>query len=104
MVKRILVNNGSSTNIDTIKTLKDMGVSEDNITMKTTTLVGFSGESRDRIGIIYLLICAKGVNIQVNFNVVHELSAHNMILGTPCIHKIRAAPPTLHQMVRFPKK
>lgn len=42
-VKRILVDNGSSANIVTLEALKDKGITEDDVTRKTTSLVGFSG-------------------------------------------------------------
>ncbi|KAL5545185.1 hypothetical protein UlMin_008969 [Ulmus minor] len=103
-IKRILVDNGSSTNVLFLNALKEMKIDESNIRRCTTVLVGFSGEQKFTIGDVALPVYAGGINLNVNFAVLDSPSAYNMILGRPWIHKMRVVPSTFHQVVRFPTK
>ncbi|XP_062104496.1 uncharacterized protein LOC133815702 [Humulus lupulus] len=104
LVKRVLIDNGSSTNILFLNALQGMGIDESNITRCSTMLVGFSGEHKSSIGEIDLPVYAEGVNICVKFLVLECPSAYNIILGRPWIHDMRAVPSTYHQIIRFPTK
>ncbi|CAH9113444.1 unnamed protein product [Cuscuta epithymum] len=101
-VKRVLVDNGSTTNITTMWMLEQMGIKEDDITKSGSTLVGFNGEPSRTIGNISLPVYANGVNVQVKFDVVQDLPAYNMISGTPWLHQMGAIPSTYHQVIKFP--
>ncbi|KAL5577724.1 hypothetical protein UlMin_019423 [Ulmus minor] len=103
-IKRILVDNGSSTNVLFLNALKEMKIDESNIHRYATVLVGFSGEQKFTVGDIALPVYASGINLNVNFAVLDNPSAYNMILGRPWIHKMRTVPSTFHQVVRFPTK
>ncbi|XP_021747724.1 uncharacterized protein LOC110713583 [Chenopodium quinoa] len=83
MIKRILVDNGSSANIIMLDTLKHMNIEEKNIVNKSTMLVAFCGETKKTSGEITLATNAKGINLQVKFLVIDTLSSYNMILGRP---------------------
>ncbi|XP_021746478.1 uncharacterized protein LOC110712338 [Chenopodium quinoa] len=87
---------GSSANIIMLDTLKHMNIDEKNIIIKSTMLVGFSGETKKTSGEITLATYAKGVNLQVKFLVIDTLSSYNIILSRPWIHEIRAIPSTYH--------
>ncbi|XP_074356389.1 uncharacterized protein LOC141696101 [Apium graveolens] len=50
LIKRILVDNGSAANIMMLSTLKQMGLAESDMIKKSTTLVGFSGETKQMLG------------------------------------------------------
>ncbi|XP_021770754.1 uncharacterized protein LOC110734941 [Chenopodium quinoa] len=104
MIKRILVDNGSSANIIMLDTLKHMNIDKKNIVNKSTMLVGFSGETKKTSGEITLATCAKGINLQVKFLVIDTLSSYNMILGRPWIHEMKAIPSTYHQVIKFPTR
>ncbi|XP_021753659.1 uncharacterized protein LOC110719055 [Chenopodium quinoa] len=104
MIKRILVDNGSSTNIIMLDTLKHMNIDEKNIVKKSTMLVGFSRETKKISGEITLATYGKGINLQVKFLVVDTLSSYNMILGRPWIHEMKAIPSTYHQVIKFPTR
>ena len=60
LIKRILVDNGSSANIIMLDTAKHMNIDEKDIINKSTMLVGFSGETAKTIGEITLPTYAKG--------------------------------------------
>ncbi|XP_021727807.1 uncharacterized protein LOC110694911 [Chenopodium quinoa] len=104
MIKRILVDNGSSANIIMLDTLKHMNIDEKNIVNKSTMLVGFSGETKKTSGEITLVTYAKGINLQVKFLVIDTLYSYNMILGRPWIHEMKAIPSTYHQVIKFPTR
>ncbi|KAF3530298.1 hypothetical protein DY000_02040212 [Brassica cretica] len=81
LVKRILVDNGSSSNIIFQMVYQDLGLEESILTRKVTPLSGFSGEVRQTAGEVILPVYAEGVNISTKFLVVDCQSAYNVILG-----------------------
>ncbi|XP_056694875.1 uncharacterized protein [Spinacia oleracea] len=83
LIKRILVDNGSSANVLFLEALQEMGLEEKNIVRRSTVLVGFSGEALRTVGEILLPTYAEGVNMMTKFNVVDCPSAYNVILGRP---------------------
>ncbi|KAL5579125.1 hypothetical protein UlMin_011567 [Ulmus minor] len=101
-IKRILIDNGSSTNVIFLNALKEMNIDEAHIHRRSTVLVGFSGEQKFTLGDITLPVYAAGVNLHITFVVLDSPSAYNVILGRPWIHDMRAVPSTFHQVVRFP--
>ena len=102
LVRRILVDTGSSTNLITLTALKEMGLSENDIHKLPVPLVGFNGEVKHTTGNITLQTFAKGVNLQVEFVVIDCPSSYNVILGRPWIHDMKAVASTYHQTVKFP--
>ena len=80
-VKRVLINNGSSTNVIFLNALKEMNIDESHIYHCTTILVGFSGEQKFTLGDITFLVYANGVNLHITFVVLDSPSAYNVILG-----------------------
>ncbi|XP_021754941.1 uncharacterized protein LOC110720247 [Chenopodium quinoa] len=104
LIKRILVDNGSSANIIMLDTVKHMSIDKKYIINKLTMLVGFNGETKKTIGEITLPTYAKGINLQVMFLVIDTLSSYNIILGRPWIHEMKAILSTYHQIIKFPTK
>ncbi|XP_010462614.1 PREDICTED: uncharacterized protein LOC104743203 [Camelina sativa] len=102
LVKRILIDNGSSTNILYMQAYKELGLDEKELTRKSILLVGFSGEVKQSVGEVTLPVYAEGVNKHTKFLVVDCASAYNAIMGRPWIHDMGAVPSTLHQIIKFP--
>ncbi|XP_021740052.1 uncharacterized protein LOC110706439 [Chenopodium quinoa] len=102
LLRRVLVDGGSSANILFRRAMEDMGLKDSDITRRSTTLVGFSGESMSTLGDITLPTFAGGLNPQTKFNIVDCPSAYNAILGRPWIHRLKAIPSTYHQSIKFP--
>ncbi|XP_013721228.2 uncharacterized protein LOC106425051 [Brassica napus] len=90
LVKRILVDNGSSSNIIFQAAYQDLGLEERALTQRIASLIGLSRE--------VLPMYAEGINMSTKFLVVDCESSYNMILGRPWIHDMGAVPSTLHQM------
>ena len=102
LIKRILVDNGSAANIMMLSTLRQMGLAEDDMIKKTTTLVGFSGETKRTIGEITLPTYAQGLNLLTKYVIIDGESTYNIIMGRPWIHDLKAVPSTYHQVIKFP--
>ncbi|XP_074300061.1 uncharacterized protein LOC141631267 [Silene latifolia] len=101
-VLRILVDGGSSVNLIMLDVLKAMKIDENQIIKKSNVLVGFSGETKNTLGEIYLPTSVEGVSSYERFGVLDCLSSYNAILGRPWIHNVRAIPSTYHQCVKIP--
>ena len=69
MIKRILVDNGSSRNVIFLNALREMNIDESHIYRLSTILVGYS------MGNITLLIYVAGVNLHITFVVLDSHSA-----------------------------
>ncbi|XP_056843194.1 uncharacterized protein LOC130495723 [Raphanus sativus] len=102
LVKRILVDNGSSINIIFQSAYADLGLEPKVLTRKATPLIGFSGEVKQSLGEVLLPVYAEGINQATKFLVVDCPSSYNVILGRPWIHDMGAIPSTLHQLIKFP--
>ncbi|XP_010489839.1 PREDICTED: uncharacterized protein LOC104767523 [Camelina sativa] len=102
LMKRILIDNGSSTNILYMQAYKELGLDEGGLTRKSIPLVGFSGEVKQSISEVTLPVYGEGVNKHTKFLVVDCASAYNAIMACPWIHDMGAIPSTLHQTIKFP--
>lgn len=94
LVKRILVDIGSSTNIVFLTVSNDLGSEEDSLTRNITPIVVSSGEVKHTTGEVSLPVYAEGINT-TKFLVVDWKSSYNMIHGRPWIHDIGTVPSTL---------
>ncbi|XP_074305129.1 uncharacterized protein LOC141640137 [Silene latifolia] len=98
---RILIDGGSSVNLIMIDVFKAMKIKENQITKKSSVLVGFSGETRNTLGEIYLPTYGEGVASYERFGILDCLSSYNVILGRPWIQNVKAVPSTYHQCVKI---
>ncbi|KAK9697961.1 hypothetical protein RND81_08G073100 [Saponaria officinalis] len=104
LVRRVLVDDGSSVNLVMLGALKEMGISEDKLTKSSNVLVGFSGETTHSLGEISLPTYAQGVSSFEKFNVIDYMTSYNVLLGRPWIHNLKAVASTYHQCVKVPTK
>lgn len=81
LVRRVLINTGSSTNLIMLDTVRVMGLSESDIVKKSMVLVGFNGGAEHIVGEIVLPSYARGINLQVMFLVLNCPTLYNVILG-----------------------
>ncbi|XP_074300251.1 uncharacterized protein LOC141631485 [Silene latifolia] len=103
-VLRILVDGGSSVNLIMLDILKAMKIDEKQIIKKPNVLVGFSGETKNTLGEIYLPSYVEGVSSYERFGVLDCHSSYNAILGRPCIHNVRAIPSTYPEKEKVCRK
>ena len=103
---RVLVDNGSSTNILYYPIFQQMGIGKERLILMNAPLVGFKGTRVLPLGAITLFVMVGNYPQQiikdVTFLVVDYSSAYNAILGRPTLNSWKAVTSTYHLMIKFP--
>nr|XP_025662040.1 uncharacterized protein LOC112757701 [Arachis hypogaea] len=106
LVRKILLDPGSSTDVLFYSTFKKMKLSEKLIQPSSGELIGFSGERVPIMGHIWLrttmgeIPMSKSIDIQ--YLIVDCYSPYNIIIGRPALNIFKAVVSTLHLCVKFP--
>ncbi|XP_028123467.1 uncharacterized protein LOC114320587 [Camellia sinensis] len=101
-VRRVLVDQGSATDILYYDLFRKLSLSEQHLTPAAASLVGFNSQPEWPLGRIVLPIVAGTKTLQLEFLVINTPSPYNAILGRPWIHQIEAVPSTYNHLIRFP--
>ncbi|KAK3013960.1 hypothetical protein RJ639_008506 [Escallonia herrerae] len=107
-VKRVLIDNGSSTEILFYDAFKKMNIPTDRLRKMDTPLYGFSHHPVAAEGIIALPVAIgtplAQANFILDFVMVKVPSAYNAILGQPVLNQLQAVVSTYHLKMKFPTK
>ena len=105
-IQRVLVDNGSSTDIIFALGFDKMGIRREKLEPISTYLCGFSRERVLPLGLIQLVLTLGDPPCQaittVRFLIVDAPSAYNILLGRPSLNTIRAIPSAYHMVIKFP--
>ena len=106
MIHRVLVDNGSSTDIIFASAFNKIGIGREKLEPVNVCLRGFSGERVLPLGSIQLVLTLGDPPCQaittVRFLIVDAPLAYNMLLGRPCLNTIRSIPSAYHMVIKFP--
>ncbi|XP_012846839.1 PREDICTED: uncharacterized protein LOC105966805 [Erythranthe guttata] len=106
LVKKILVDGGSSADIMYLHTFKQLGIDNARFSPITTPLQGFTGEGILSMGEVELPISLWDnpcrITKMIKFLIVDKPSLYNIILGRLAIHTLKSVPSFYHQKWKFP--
>ncbi|XP_059428602.1 uncharacterized protein LOC132162383 [Corylus avellana] len=105
-VHQVLIDNGSSADIIYWTVVQQLGIGREKLKPFLSSLIGFAGEHVQPIGLISLPVTAgtapRQSTIMVDFLVIDQPSAYNMIIGRPALNQLRAVTSTYHLKMKFP--
>ncbi|XP_059639061.1 uncharacterized protein LOC132281367 [Cornus florida] len=99
MIRRVLVDPGSSTNIITKTVFDQLEIPSSSIRPTSSPLMGFNGTRVDPLGVIDLSITTAKMTLKENFVLTEIHHSYNLIMGRGWIHRMRGVP-SLHQVMR----
>ncbi|XP_074375206.1 uncharacterized protein LOC141716962 [Apium graveolens] len=105
-VHRVFLDNGSSANILYYSTYKKLGFPNSDMYFEDAHVYGFTGEVVRVMGSVRLPVTlgegAMSVTQMIDFKVLDQDSAHNMLVGRPWLRAFRVITSIHHLMIKFP--
>ena len=106
IVHRVLVDNGSLTNIIFASAFDKMAIGREKLELVKAHLRVFSGERVLPLGSIQLVLTLGDspcqATIVVRFLIVDAPSTYNILSGRPSLNVVRAIPSACHMVIKFP--
>ncbi|XP_074369743.1 uncharacterized protein LOC141711234 [Apium graveolens] len=104
-VHRVFLDNGSSANILYYSTYKKLGFPDNDMYFEDAHVYGFTGEAVRVMGSVRLPVIlgegALSVTQMIDFKVLDQDSAHNVLVGRPWLRSFRVIASIHHLMIKF---
>ena len=101
-VKRVMVDQGSATEIMYLDLYKGLGLKPEDLTTYSSPLVSFEGKMVVPNGQVKFPVQTGADVVEVDFIVVDTFSPYTAIMGRPWLHSLGVVSSTLHQKVKYP--
>ena len=101
-VKRVMIDQGSTTEIMYPDLFKGLNLRPENLTAYSSPLVSFEGKMVIPKGQIRLPVQTGSDVVKMDFIMVDAFSLYTAIIGRPWLHTLGAVSSTLHQKVKYP--
>ncbi|MQM23597.1 hypothetical protein Taro_056663 [Colocasia esculenta] len=101
-VDSTLIDTGASINVCPMKTLKQLGLGENNLEKSCSTIAAYDNSKRVAKGKIALKLEIGLVTMSTEFLVLDVDLAYKAILGRPWLEQTLGVPSTAHQCFKFP--
>ncbi|CAA0813575.1 Unknown protein, partial [Striga hermonthica] len=102
-VNRILIDGGSAVNILPLRTLKELGMTIEQLGNSRLMIQGFNQGGQRALGIIRLRLLMEDMESTAMFHVIDAKTSYNMLLGRPWLHENGVVPSTWHQCFKYCK-
>ncbi|XP_059635737.1 uncharacterized protein LOC132277913 [Cornus florida] len=100
LVRRVLIDPGSSANIMPRDTFDRLKIKQDQLKSTGNPLLGFDGKRVEPVGTVEVAVHAAERVLMETFVVVEIHPSYNLLIGRGWIHRVRGVPSTLHQVMR----
>ncbi|XP_059669591.1 uncharacterized protein LOC132314788 [Cornus florida] len=100
LVRRVLIDPGSSANIMPRDTFDRLEIKQDQLKSTGNPLLGFDGKRVEPVGTVEVAVHAAERVLMETFVVVEIHPSYNLLMGRGWIHRVRGVPSTLHQVMR----
>ncbi|XP_027182068.1 uncharacterized protein LOC113780468 [Coffea eugenioides] len=100
-MNRILIDGGSAVNIMSVRAMKELEISSDELSQSRLMIQGFNQGGQRAIGLIRLELLIGGLSSSALFHIIEAKTSYNMLLGRPWIHDNEIIPSILHQCFKY---
>nr|XP_027067664.1 uncharacterized protein LOC113693306 [Coffea arabica] len=100
-MSRVLIDGGSAVNIMSVRAMKELGISSDELSQSRLMIQGFNQGGQRAIGLIRLELLIGKLSSSALFHIIEAKTSYNMLLGRPWIHENEIIPSTLHQCFKY---
>ncbi|XP_059669380.1 uncharacterized protein LOC132314548 [Cornus florida] len=101
LVRRVLIDPGSSVNVMPRDTFDRLKIKPDRLKPTGNPLLGFDGKRVEPIGTVEVAVHAAERVLMETFVVVEIHPSYNLLMGRGWIHRVQGVPSTLHQVMRY---
>ncbi|XP_059316492.1 uncharacterized protein LOC132067311 [Lycium ferocissimum] len=100
-INRILIDDGSGVNILPIRTMKELGITTEELSESRLMIQGFNQGGQRAIGAVKVDITIEDLRSSAWMHVIDAKTSYNMLLGRPWIHENKVVPSSYYQCLKY---